>query len=531
MAEQEKQSNMITRQPVVVIMGHVDHGKSSLLEAIREGFVITAKESGGITQHIGVYEVIVPLQKEMSSRASQQAGEGPRPEILRAKGAQDDIGARITFIDTPGHEAFSAMRSRGAYLADIAILVIDASEGMKPQTKEALGCIKKAGIPFIVAFSKIDKPGADSEKVKRELSNEDITVESWGGKIVSCEVSAKTKQGIGELLEAIILVAEMEELKADLTLPCSGIIIESSMDAKKGPSATLLVKQGALRKGDIIATERVLGKVRGLADFQGNPAKEILPGQPSRVLGFSEPPAVGEVFKVFSDKEAAQKHLKTFIRECPKQQVIETKQGVKILNIILKTDVLGSCEAVVNVLSNLPQDKVILRFLKNETGDINTSDILLAENGKARIFGFRVKADEKINYFAEQKKIKVKTFDIIYELAQEVRKAMTSVLSSEMKRTALGKFKAMIIFKQDKDTQIVGGRVLDGQITKNTKAEVVRDDEVLGTGRVKNMQKDKKDIGKAEKGQEIALLFQSETAVQENDILMVFSEEMAKGVL
>jgi len=510
--EQEK-NKIIVRQPVVVIMGHVDHGKSSLLEAIREGFVICAKESGGITQHIGAYEVEV-------------GGNPPSPKAT-------DGQRKITFIDTPGHEAFSAMRSRGANLADIAILVIDAAEGLKPQTKEALNFIKKAKIPMIVAFNKIDKPEADPEKVKRDLSQIDVLVESYGGQVPSCEVSAKTKQGIKELLETISLVAEMEELKCDLSLPVQGIVIESSLDPQKGPIATLLVKQGLLREGDVVATENVLGKLRHLANFQNKRLNEVLPGQPARVLGFEQPPAVGDVFKVFANHEQARTQLKTKTI-CAKPPIAiknNSDKEIKTLNIILKTDFLGSCEALVGVLENIPRDKVVLNFIKTGVGDINASDILLAENSHAVVLGFRVKTDENTSHLLRERGIKAKTFDVIYELAQEARRLMTATLSPETKRVNTGKFKAIIIFKQDKNTQIVGGKVLEGEITRNVKAEIMRDDEIIGHGKVKGLQKDKKDIGKAEKGQEVGILLQSEIKTQENDILVFFSEEKERATL
>ncbi|MEK9153086.1 MAG: translation initiation factor IF-2, partial [Patescibacteria group bacterium] len=398
---QEKIDKIINRQPVVVIMGHVDHGKSSLLEAIREGFVICAKESGGITQHIGAYEVEV----------------GGNPPSPKATGGQ----RKITFIDTPGHEAFSAMRSRGANLADIAILVIDATESIKPQTKEAINFIKKAAIPMIVAFNKIDKPEADPEKVKRDLSQIDVLVESYGGQVPSCEVSAKTKQGIKELLETISLVAEMEELKCDSSLPTEGIVIESSLDPQKGPIATLLVKQGLLKEGDVVATETVLGKLRSLTDFQKKRLNEVLPGQPARVLGFEQPPAVGDIFKVFNSREQAQAQLK-IKSDCAKPPLVRNlDKETKTLNIILKTDFLGSCEAVMGVLNNIPRDKVVLNFIKTGVGDINASDILLAENSQAVVLGFRVKTDENTNNLLRERGIKAKTFEVIYELAQEAR--------------------------------------------------------------------------------------------------------------
>ncbi|MDD5750713.1 MAG: translation initiation factor IF-2 [Candidatus Pacebacteria bacterium] len=494
-----EKNNTITRQPVVVIMGHVDHGKSSLLEAIREDFVITSKESGGITQHIGAYEA-------------------------------DFQGKRITFIDTPGHEAFSAMRQRGANAADIAILVVDAVEGVKPQTKEALDFIKKAEIPMIVAFNKIDKPGSDPEKVKRELSQMNVLVESYGGQTPSCEVSAKTKQGIKELLETIVLVAEMEQLEADPKSVFRGVIIESALDSKKGPLATLLVLEGVLKEGDLAATDRVMGKLRNLSDFQGTVMKEALPGRPVRVLGFEQPPAVGEECKVFSSKEAALEQLKK-IKECPKAPKVRTPEGVETLNIILKTDVLGSCEAILGVLQNIPQDKVVLRFLRVETGDINASDVILAEQAPAKIFGFRVKTDEKTVVLARQREIKIRTFDVIYDLVQEVRKVMTSSLSPEIVRKDLAKLKALIVFKREKGEQIIGCRVLSGEVVRNVKTEIVRDEEVIGIGRIRGLQKDKKEIGKAEKGQEIGILLQSDIMVEENDFLTAFTEEKEKATL
>jgi len=308
------------------------------------------------------------------------------------------------------------------------------------------------------------------------------------------------------------------------------VVIESAMDSQKGPLATLLVTKGILQEGNIVATNRALGNLRNLADFQGKPLKAAGPGEPVLVLGFEEPPAVGEIFQVFANRAAAQEQIKG-PRECLKQLRIESSNCVKILNIILKTDVLGSCEAIIGILKNIPHDKVVLRFLKTEVGDINASDVLLAEQTSAKIFGFRVKIDEKTNVLARQREVKIKIFDIIYELSQEARKAMTAVLSPETKRKDLAKFKTMIIFKQDKDEQIIGGRVLDGELVRNVKAEIIRDEAVIGIGRIRGLQKDKKDIGKAEKGQEVGILFQSEFPAQENDILVAFSEEKEKATL
>jgi len=485
-----------TRPPVVAVLGHVDHGKSSLLEAIREDFVILEKESGGITQHIGAYEVEVE-------------------------------GKKITFIDTPGHEAFSAMRQRGAHVADIAILVIDASEGIKDQTKEAIKFIQKADIPMIIAFNKMDKPGADPEKVKGQLGKEDILVESYGGKIPSVNISAKQKQGIKELLETVLLVAELEELVLDLESKPEGTVIESSLDPQKGAVSTLILNKGVLKNGDIIATHYAFGKVKGLSDFEGKPIEKALPSQPVIVLGFNRPPGVGEVFHCCSCLSEAEEKISK--RERKNLFIIE--EDKKALNIILKADVLGSLEAVENVLANIPKEKVALRVLKADVGDIGIGDVKMAESSRAMIIGFRVKADETSKVFARQRGIKIKTFEVIYELVQEVRKDMMKVLEPETKRIDLGKFKISHLFKQSKKEQIVGGKVLEGEMTRNIKAEVFREEEKQGKGRIKGLQKEKQDVGKATKGQEVGILFEGDVKLAENDVLHIFREEKEKGTL
>ncbi len=500
MAEEKTKENKQARSPVVVVLGHVDHGKSSLLEAIREDFVITAKESGGITQHIGAYQI-------------------------------EHNKKKITFIDTPGHEAFSAMRQRGAKIADIAVLVVDAGEGVKEQTKEALNFVKKANIPMVVAFNKMDKPGADPEKVKRQLSELEVVVESYGGKIPSVDVSAKEKQGIDELLETILLLAEIEELKLDQESPAQGTIIESSLDPQKGPMASLILEKGILRQADVIATDSAWAKVKTMTNFENEVLEQALPSEPISVLGFQIPPGVGESFKLFASMEEAQLAVAKGKKEHSPAQVIETAEGVRILNIILKTDVLGSAEAIEGILKGLPQEKVILRILKSEAGDINVADIQLAENGKARLFGFRVKMDQNAKAFVLQRNVKVKSFDVIYELVQAVRKAMLFVLAPEIKRVDMAKFKITHLFKQGAKEQVIGGKVLEGELTRSVKAEVIREEEVIGKGRIKSLQQAKKEVGKVEKGKEAGLLFESEIQVEENDILQVFKEEQEKGTL
>ncbi len=491
------------RPPVVVVLGHVDHGKSSLLEAIKD-FKITAKESGGITQHIGAYEVEHNKQS-------------------------------ITFIDTPGHEAFSAMRMRGAEVADIALLVVDAAQSVQPQTKEAIASIKQAQIPMIVVLNKIDLPTADPQKIKNELSKIEVYVESMGGEVPSVEVSAKEKTGIDELLEMILLVAELQDLGAHTDVPAEGLVIESYMDSLKGAVATVIVQKGILRKKDIIATDLAMAKVRQLENFLGKPVEEVRPGSPAIVLGFTNVPVVGERFTSFASAELAEQKLQT---QQQKKKInytaTETDPTKKIVNIILKGDVFGSLEAIESMLQNLPQDQVILRILKSEVGDINESDAKLAELSNAQIVGFRVKINPAVLALLrkdEQKKVRIKTFSIIYELIQEARNGLERSLDSETVRRDIGKIKALIIFFGKNNRQIVGGKITEGEIKKSLKLEVMRGAEKVGAGRIISLQRDKKDVDMLRKGDECGIMFEGNVKVEQGDILVAYVEERQKGVL
>jgi len=477
---------------VVVVLGHIDHGKTTLLNCIRKIQFTEEKPGGVITQHIGAYQIVKD-------------------------------GKKITFIDTPGHEAFSAMRSRGAKVADIAILVIDASEGIHPQTREAISHIKKAKIPFIIALNKIDKPEADSEKVKRELQKEEILVEDLGGKAPSIETSAKTGQGIDELLELITLVAEMENLKADIQKSGEGVVIESYLDSQRGPTATLILNQGALKLNDIVGTLSAFGKIKILENFRGNLIDKILPGEPAIVIGFEAVPKVGESFKVFSDIEGARKYLEIKEKkEVPEALEIGPEQ--KVLNLILKTDVLGSIEAIEEVLKELPQERVILRILRSEAGEIIESDIKLARSGRAVILGFRVKANPAAKQLAEREKIKIMTFEIIYDLVEGVRKFMEKIMAPEAVREDLGKVRVLAVFLTEKNRQIIGGRIAEGEVRKGAQIEVFRVEELVGRGKLINLQRNKKDIEKAGKGEECGILFEGDTKIEVGDILAIYTE-------
>ena len=506
----EKQSNqkMATRPPVAVVLGHVDHGKSSLLEAIKD-FKITARESGGITQHIGAYEV-------------------------------EEKGKKITFIDTPGHEAFSAMRARGAEVADIALLVVDAAQSVQPQTKEAIMAIKRAEIPMIVVLNKIDLPTANPEKIKRELSQVDVIVESMAGKVPCVEVSAKEKTGIKELLDMILLVAEMQDLKSEIPseghpVLTQGLVIESYMDSLKGPIATVIVKKGILRKKDIIATDLALAKIKCLKDFKGKDIDQAYPSQPVIILGFEKVPAVGEKFKSYKTIEEAMEKLK---KEEPKRgigaTVLDIDPNKKLLNIILKGDVFGSLGAIEGVLKNLPQDKVILRILKSEVGDISESDAKLADMSKALIIGFRVKVSPTVLQLLRKdskKKVRIKTFDIIYELIQDVRQSMEKSLEPEIVRQDVGKLKTLVVFWQEKNRQIVGGKIIEGELKKGLRLDILRNEEKVGAGKIINLQRDKKDAERLTKGDEAGILFEGNVKIEKGDILVAFVEERKKGEL
>lgn len=486
-----------TRPPVVTVLGHVDHGKSSILEAIKD-LKITSKESGGITQHIGAYEI----------------------------GHQ---GKNITFIDTPGHEAFSAMRSRGAKVADIAILVVAAEEGVRPQTKEAIEHIKKAQIPMIVAINKIDKPGADPEKVKRGLMAEDVLVESIGGKIPSVNLSAKNKEGIDDLLEVILLVAEMENLQANSAQAAEGVVVESHLDSARGPTATILVKEGTLNKGDVLGTSTTIGKARTLENFQGQSIDQAASSAPAVIVGWAETPVVGDKVKVYSDIEEAEKNIKEKINLTP--EVIDIKEGQKVFNIILKADVLGSVEALDEVIKEIPQEKAVIRILKKEVGEINENDVKLARSADAVIVGFKVKTNQIAKAAAERDKIKIKNFEIIYEMAQYLRGALKFILEAEVVRKDLGEAEVLAIFRTEKTRQIIGAKVATGVIRKGAKIEVFRGEEKIGEGRVVELKKEQKNVEEAKKGIQCGILFEGSVKMEEGDTIKAYIREKQEANL
>lgn len=496
------------RPPIVVILGHVDHGKTSILDYIRKTKV-AEKEAGGITQHIGAYQVK----------------------------HNDKL---ITFIDTPGHEAFSAMRSRGAKVADLAILVVAAEEGVRPQTKEAILHIKKAGLPMIIAINKIDRKEAQPEKVKGELGREEVFVESMGGKVPAVEVSAKTGQGINELLEMILLVSEVENIGQieDSSLPSNlgglsqraeGVVIESYLDSQRGPAATFLVKKGRLKLRDIVSTETAFGAVRTIQDFRLKAIQEAGPSVPVLVTGLNQAPGVGEEWKVYNNlEEAKNKTERKSVKEKKRRESIElldTSSGKKVLNLILRADVLGSLEAIRESIKIIPQEEVVLRILKAEAGEIGESDIKLAESAKAVIFGFRTKIHSVAASMAERAGVKILIYQVIYDLIQSVREELTFLLEPEIFRRMLSKAKVIAYFKASGNRQVIGARVTEGKIERGALIDVLRKGEKIGSGKLIQLQKNKLDIKEGVKDEECGILFEGQAKIEIGDILEAYREE------
>lgn len=480
------------RAPVVVIMGHIDHGKSSLLEAIKD-FHITAQESGGITQHIGAYEV-------------------------------EHEGKPITFIDTPGHEAFCALRSRGAKIADIAILVVAADEGIKPQTIEAINCIQSAQLPMIVTINKMDKPGANPVMIKNELMKNNILLEEYGGKIPCVETSAKTKKGISDLLEIILLTADVEDLKENTAVTAKGVIIEAYLDSKKGPIATLLIQEGILKISDIVSTNSTCGRIRSMEDFSGKKIEQAIPSQPAIVMGFEAVPGVGEEFKICQAMDEAKENIKK--GEPQKQNNLEIDG--KILNLIIKADVSGSLEAIEMILQPLSKSEIRPIIIKKNVGEINEDDIQMASAGKARIFGFKSGINPQAKKLADQKQVEVYEFDIIYNLLEKTKELIKEIIESETVRRDIGKLKVLLVFKTDPTRQIIGGRVIDGEFLPKVKIDILREEKKTGSGKILSLQKDKREIEKAKAGEEIGILYEGSAKIKEGDVLIAFVEEKRK---
>ena len=503
--DEEDEKDMIVRPPVVCVMGHVDHGKTSLLDAIRQTNV-TAREAGGITQHIGAYMVEVNGQK-------------------------------ITFLDTPGHEAFTAMRMRGAKSTDIAILVVAADDGVMPQTIEAINHAKAAGVEIIVAINKIDKPSANIERVKQELIEHELVPEDWGGSTIFVPVSAHTKEGIQELLEMVLLTAEVKELKANPNRNARGLVIEAELDKGKGPVATVLVQKGTLHVGDPIAAGACFGKVRAMMDDKGRRVKEAGPSTPVEILGLNDVPNAGEVFVQTDNEKEARGFAETFISEGKNKLIEDTKMklslddlfsqikagNVKELPLIVKADVQGSVEAVKQSLVKLSNEEVVIKVIHGGVGAINESDVSLAAASNAIIIGFNVRPDATAKSIAEREKVDVRLYRVIYQAIEDVEAAMKGMLDPVFEEQIIGHAVVRQTFKASGVGTIAGSYVLDGKFQRGCKARITRDGEQIFDGPLASLKRFKDDVKEVNAGYECGLVFEKFNDLQEDDMIEAYA--------
>ncbi|HPW44302.1 MAG TPA: translation initiation factor IF-2 [bacterium] len=495
---QGDQADLEVRPPVIVVMGHVDHGKTKLLDAIRTTDVV-ATEAGGITQHIGAYQ------------------------ITRK-------GKVVTFIDTPGHEAFTAMRKRGARVADLAILVVAADDGVKPQTVEAYRIIEEAKIPFVVAINKIDKPEANIEKAKQELANQlNLLAEDWGGKVVICPISAKQRLGIEDLLDTILLLADLEESSrlANPKLEAIGTIIESHVNKSEGPVATVLVQNGTLKIGDtLICNEQYYGRVRALKNYRGQNIKQAGPSTPVKIIGLKATPEIGDVVRVGQADRSNKVKVATKSYNQAITRVHDNGSfGGQTINLIVKSDVFGSGEAIEESLLKLNNEEVAVRIIHRSLGNITEGDITRAEANQARIIGFNVKASAQVEDLARSKEVVIEQYEIIYDLINKIKKEMQDLMQPEIRRVDLGRLKVLAIFHFEGDGQVVGGKVLDGSIKADCQLEIVRNKEIIGQGKLLKLQSGRQDVSEILVDQEGGLQVSSQTTIEVGDILQAYRED------
>lgn len=496
--EEEKDSDLKSRPPVVVVLGHVDHGKTTLLDAVRETNVVEG-ESGGITQHIGAYQAKIK-------------------------------GKTITFLDTPGHEAFSAMRARGAKVTDIAILVVAADDSVQPQTKEAIDHIKKAKVPMVVAINKVDKPDADIEKTKKQLADHDVLTEEWGGDTVCVEISAKQKQNIDKLLESILLVSEMEELKASLDTRAVGTIVESNMDSKQGAVATVLVQNGTLKLNDPVTVFGILGNIKSMENWQGKKIDHAKPSTPVRILGLEKVPEVGDILQVEESKEEAKKKVDSYkkISNISRKYKKDEDSENKTLNIILATDVQGSLEAITSEFNKIEIDGVDLQIVNFKVGKISESDVMMASSSNSVIIGFNTSITSVASRMAEDRKVDFKTYQVIYEMTDDLKEKMEGMVEIKKEMTKIGKLEVLALFRSEKDKKIIGGKVTSGKMKKGVKIKIVRDERVVGEGKLANLQLNKRDVSEVDSGKECGITFSGHTKIKEGDILEAYEEKEVK---
>jgi translation initiation factor IF-2 len=511
---EDSEEELVERPPVVTIMGHVDHGKTSLLDAIRETEVV-AGEAGGITQHIGAYQV------HHSDRT-------------------------ITFLDTPGHAAFTAMRARGAKVTDVAVVVVAADDGVMPQTKEAIDHARAADVPILIAVNKIDKDGAQPDRVRNELAGDGLTPEEWGGDTVYCDVSAKTKEGLDNLLDMILLVSELEELGANPDAPASGTVIESQLDPGRGPVVSVLVQRGTLAVGDALVAGPHWGRVRAMHDFMGDRVERAIPGMPVEVLGFDGVCEAGEfVQSVENDRRARQlaqeraNRLKTEAlarRQARKVSLDEVfaraQEGeIKELNIVLKADVAGSLEALQDEIAKVPQEQVTINVIHGQTGGINESDVMLAAASDAIVIGFNVRPLADARRAAESEGVDIRSYSVIYKVTEDLRAALEGMLEAVEVEETIGEAEVKQTFRASRVGNIAGCVVTEGKVTRDANVRLIRDGTVIWTGKVGSLRRFKDDVREVETGQECGVVLDGYGDVKEGDVLELFETKQVEQTL
>ena len=513
-AEEEAvdESRLVPRPPVVTVMGHVDHGKTLLLDAIRKTDVV-AGEFGGITQHIGAYQ---------AHRDSRE----------------------ITFIDTPGHEAFTAMRARGAQATDIAVLVVAADDGVMPQTLEALSHAKAAGVPIVVAVNKVDKPDADPQRVRQQLADRGLVPVEWGGEYEFVDVSAKTGQNLDHLLETILLVADLQELKADPDAPVRGIALEAHLDKGRGPIATVLIQRGTLRVGDAVVCGSAWAKVRAMFDEYGHPVKEAGPAKPVQVLGWSHVPAAGDEIRSVTDEREARhqgqereskQRAADLVATRPASSLadllVRAREGeLPVLNLVIKADVQGSLEAIVDALEKFPQEEVRIQIIHRGVGGITENDVSLALASNAIVIGFNVRPDPGATDLAEKEDVDLRLYRVIYQVLDDIRQALTGLLAPEEREVELGRAEVRALFRTPRGV-IAGCMVVRGQITRGALARLVRDGVIVYTGRIGSLRRFKDDVREVNEGFECGIGLENFQDVHEGDVIEAFEvREIARSL-
>ena len=504
----EDEAKLTNRPPVVTILGHVDHGKTSLLDAIRQTDV-AAGEAGGITQHIGAYQV------EMKGRL-------------------------ITFLDTPGHAAFTQMRARGAQGADIVILVVAADDGVMPQTREAIAHAKAARVPIIVAMNKIDKANANPERVKQQLAEQELVPDDWGGSTMVIPVSAKQKQGIDDLLEGILLVADNMEIKANPDGKVIGTVIEAELDKSKGVLATLLVQNGTLESGSVVVAGSSHGKLRALSDYKGKPVKKAGPSTPVAVMGLSDVPSAGDVFEVVGSEREARTIVQGRIESAKTQAQARKKVSLedlfanvqageaKELNLIVKADVQGSLDPIVTELNKLGEGEIGLKVLYSETGNIGENDVMLASASNAIIIGFNVQADVSARRMAEKEGVDIRLYEIIYRMTEDIEKALSGMLEPKTKEKIIGRAQVLAVFTASKFGKVAGCRVTEGELRRNAKVRLFRGTDIVYEGDMGSLRHEKDDVREVRQGYECGVGFKSFNDIQVGDQLVCYVVEKSE---